>query len=66
MIEPNTCITFQWIDDERCEIYMDDNYVGELDHETYGWAGVEATVELLNRMILLKAWDVKVEGDHGV
>jgi len=65
-IKPNTCVHFKWIDDEHCEIYIDENYVGALDHEIHGWAGVEDIVQMLNRMILIKGWDVKVEGDRGV
>ncbi len=65
-ISPNTCIKFRWVNDEICEIYVDEDYVGELSHTVHGWAGIEETVNLLNRMILVKGWDVKIEGEPGV
>ncbi|MBK3780325.1 hypothetical protein G3A43_08645 [Paraburkholderia aspalathi] len=44
---------FKRIDDEAVDVFVNGEDIGRLDHDSIGWAGMEAAEKLLTKMAKL-------------
>lgn len=59
-------LTYDWVSDETAEVFIDDTFVGTLDHGAHGWDGMTGMQQILNSVAKLKGWTISEKGDPAI
>ena len=59
-------LTFNWLDDEACEIKYDGYDIVTITHDEHGWDGMVAVIVALSTLAKRLGVEIKVEGEPGV
>lgn len=59
-------LTFQWINDDVCEVQFGARHLMDIDHDTFDRGAMEAVVKALTRLAELSGMPVAVLGTPGV
>lgn len=55
-----------WVDDESADIYYDDTFLININHEEHGWSGMEAIQNSLTTLANAVDIEVVVTGDPAI
>lgn len=62
----NEVITFDWVDDETCDIYLDGVHVGKMDHGAHGWDGMIGIRDVVTNIADALGYRIQIIGEEAV
>lgn len=57
---------FVWDNDEHCDIFLDEVFVGYMDHDSHGWDGMLGIRDVVIGIAGDLGADVEIEGEEGI
>lgn len=61
-----TEMRFKWGNDESCEVYVADAFVGDITYDTYGWNGMAEVRDILSSIARVQGWEILVSGEPAI
>jgi len=59
-------LEYDWKNDEDCDIYFDDLFIINMNHDEHGWSGMEVIGNALDTIARAAGFEVKTKGEPGV
>lgn len=61
-----TKLTYDWINDEEAEVFVDGHLIGTMGHGPHGWDGMVGIQQMLTSLAHLLGWDIEEKGDPAI
>lgn len=59
-------LSFKWINDDVCAVYLNGNHIITMNHDDHGWDGMKGIRDTLIRAGNIAGWKINTIGSPGI